>query len=114
MAPLPHVEGLAGRPPGKQARIRLVNEDLREFARLDAILQNPGCKVRASLPFAEGVRRFGCEPFDLIMVDQGSGGFEGQKIGHGSRRGTVGISAGEVSQQGLLSGSYAVGCVRLS
>ena len=32
------------------------------------------------MPFAEGVRRLGCEPFDLIMVDQGSGGFEGQKM----------------------------------
>ena len=36
--------------------------------------------MRGSSSFAEGVRRLGCEPFDLILVDQGSGGFEGQKV----------------------------------
>lgn len=80
MASLSHVEGWAGQPPGKQARILLVNEDLRELAYYHAILQKLGCKVRASSSFAEGVRRLGCEPFDLIVVDQGSGGFEGQKL----------------------------------
>jgi DNA-binding NtrC family response regulator len=57
-----------------------VNEDLREIAYYRAILQKLGCKVRASSSFAEGVRRLGCEAFDLIMVDQGSGEFEGQKV----------------------------------
>ena len=75
-----HVEGWAGQPVGKQARILLVNEDLRELAYYHVILQKLGCKVRASSSFAEGVRRLGCEPFDLILVDQGSGGFEGQKV----------------------------------
>lgn len=80
MASLSHVEGWAGQPLGKQARILLVNEDLREIAYYRAILQKLGCKVRASSSFAEGVRRLGYEPFDLIMVDQGSGGFEGRKV----------------------------------
>jgi len=75
-----HVEGWAGQPVGKQARILLVNEDLRELAYYHVILQKLGCKVRASSSFTEGVRRLGCEPFDLIMVDQGSGEFEGQKV----------------------------------
>jgi len=79
MAPLANVEGWAGRPPGKRARILLVNEDLQELAYYRAILQKLGCRVRASASFAEGVERLGCEPFDLILVDQG-GGFEGQKV----------------------------------
>ena len=75
-----HVEGWAGQPFGKRARILLVNEDLRELAYYHRILQKLGCEVRAVSSFAEGVRRLGCEPFDLIMVDQGRGGFEGQKV----------------------------------
>ena len=80
MASLSNVEGWVGRPPGKRARILLVNEDLQELAYYRAILQKLGCKVRASSSFAEGARRLGCELFDLIMLDQGSGGFEGQKV----------------------------------
>jgi len=80
MASSSHVEGLVGQPFGKRARILLVNEDLRELAYYRAILQKLGCKVRASSSFAEGARRLGCKPFDLIMVDQGSGGFHGQKV----------------------------------
>ena len=79
MASLSHVGGWAWQPLGRQARILLVNEDLREIAYYRAILQKLGCKVRASSSFAEGVERLGCEPFDLILVDQG-GGFEGQKV----------------------------------
>ena len=80
MASLSRVERGAGQPLGKQARILLVKEDPRELAYYDAILQRLQCKVRASSSSAEGVRRLGCEPFDLIMVDQGSGRFEGQKV----------------------------------
>ncbi len=80
MASLSQVKGWAGQPLGKQARILLVNEDLREIAYYRAILQKLGCKVRASSSFAEGARHLGYEPFDLIMVDQGSGKFEGQKV----------------------------------
>jgi DNA-binding NtrC family response regulator len=80
MAPLANVEGWAGRPPGKRARILLVNEDLQELAYYRAILQKLGCRVRASSSFAEGVERLGCELFDLIMVDQGGGGFKGHKV----------------------------------
>lgn len=80
MASLSQVEKWAGQALGKQTSILLVIEDLRELAYYHAILQKLGCRVRACSPFAEGVRRLGCEPFDLIMVDQGSGGFEGQKV----------------------------------
>ena len=80
MASLSHVEGWAEQRLGKQARILLVSEDLRELAYYHAILQKLDCKMRACSSFAEGARRLGCEPFDLITVDQGSGEFEGQKV----------------------------------
>lgn len=80
LASLSHVEGWAEQPLGKEARILLVSEDLRELAYYHAILEKLGCKVRPSSSFAEGARHLGCEPFDLIMVDQGSVGFEGQKV----------------------------------
>ena len=80
MASLSYVEGRAGQPLARRSRVLLVNEDLRELAYYDAILQKLGCNVRACSSFAEGVRCVGSEPFDLIMVDQGSGGFEGQKV----------------------------------
>ncbi len=65
---------------GDAARILLVNKDLRELVYYLAILQKLGCKVRASSSFAEGVQCLGCEPFDLIILDQGSGRFEGQEV----------------------------------
>ena len=80
MASLSYVEGWAGQPLARGSRVLLVNEDLRELAYYDAILQKLGCNVRACSSFAEGVRCVGSEPFDLIMVDQGSGEFEGQKV----------------------------------
>jgi DNA-binding NtrC family response regulator len=80
LASLSHVEGWAEQPLGKEARILLVSEDLRELAYYHAILEKLGCKVRPSSSFAEGVRRLGCEPFDLIMVDEGRRGFKGQKV----------------------------------
>jgi DNA-binding NtrC family response regulator len=80
MASSSRVEGWAGHALAKQAKILLVIENLRELAYYHAILQKLGCKVRASSSFAEGVRCLGCEPFDLIMVDQGRRGFEGQRV----------------------------------
>ena len=36
--------------------------------------------MRTSSSFAEGVKYLGCEPFDLIILDQGDRRFEGQKV----------------------------------
>jgi DNA-binding response OmpR family regulator len=66
--------------PGDWARILLVNNDPQDLAYYRKILQNLGCQVRASSSFAEGVECLGCEPFDLIILDQGSGRFEGQEV----------------------------------
>ena len=59
MALSSYVEGWAEQPLGKQARILLVHEDLRELTYYHAILQELGCKVRACSSFAEGVRCLG-------------------------------------------------------
>jgi DNA-binding response OmpR family regulator len=57
-----------------------VNKDPQDLAYYRGILQNLGCQVRASSSFAEGVQCLGCEPFDLIILDQGNGRFEGQEV----------------------------------
>jgi two-component system KDP operon response regulator KdpE len=65
---------------GDQARILLVNKDPQDLFHYRAILQKLGCQVRASSSFAEGVQCLGHEPFDLILLDQGSDRFEGQEL----------------------------------
>jgi DNA-binding NtrC family response regulator len=65
---------------GDKARVLLVNKDPQDLFHYRAILQELGCKVRASSSFAEGVQCIGDEPFDLIILDQGSGMFEGQEV----------------------------------
>ena len=67
-------------PSGDNARVLLVNKDPQDLSHYRAILQELGCKVRAISSFAEGVQCIGDEPFDLIILDQGSGGFEGQEV----------------------------------
>jgi DNA-binding NtrC family response regulator len=64
----------------ERARILLINKDPRELVHYRAILQKLGCQVRASSSFAEGAQSLGREPFDLIILDQGSGRFEGQEV----------------------------------
>ena len=66
--------------PGDQVRILLVNKDPQDLFYYRAILQKLGCQVRAISSFAKGVEYLGHGPFDLILLDQGSGGFEGQEL----------------------------------
>jgi DNA-binding response OmpR family regulator len=81
MASLTASRGLADELlSGDQARILLVNKDPQDLLHYRAILQKLGCQVRASASFAEGGQCLGHEPFDLIILDQGSGRFEGQEV----------------------------------
>jgi DNA-binding NtrC family response regulator len=66
--------------PRDWARILLVNKDPQDLAYYQDILQKLGCQVRASSSFTEGVQCLGCEPFDLIILDQGSGRFQGRDV----------------------------------
>ena len=65
---------------GKGTSVLLVNKDLKELLHYGTILRSVGCRVRASLSFAEGARRLEREPYDLIVLDQGSRGFEGREV----------------------------------
>ena len=81
MASLTASRGLADELlSGEQARILLVNKDPQDLVHYRAILQKLGCQVRASSSFAEGAQSLGREPFDLVILDQGSGRFEGQEV----------------------------------
>ena len=81
MASLTASRGLADElPSGDQVRILLVNKDVQDLSHYRAIFQKLGCQVRASSSFAEGGQCLAREPFDLVILDQGSGRFEGQEV----------------------------------
>ena len=65
---------------GDRARILLAIKDPRDLVHYRAMLQKLGCRVRASSSFAEGVQCLEREPFDLIILDQGSSRFEGREV----------------------------------
>ena len=66
--------------PGNGARILVVNKDPRDLSYYATILKRAGCLVRATSSFAEGAQHVERELHDLILLDQGSGGFEGRKV----------------------------------
>jgi DNA-binding NtrC family response regulator len=75
-----NIERTAKRTSEARARILLVNQDRRSLLRHRAILEKLSCQVRASSSFAMGVRCLASKPFDLILLDQGSEGFEGRQV----------------------------------
>jgi DNA-binding NtrC family response regulator len=81
MASLSTGHGLADElVSGDQARVLLVNKDPQDLSHYRAILQKLGCHVRTSSSLTEGGQCLAREPFDLILLDQGSGRFEGQEL----------------------------------
>jgi DNA-binding NtrC family response regulator len=58
----------------------LVDEDLDDLLRYSAFLQHQGYQVRALSSFADGAACVEREDFDLIVVSQGSPGFEGRMV----------------------------------
>ena len=81
MASLTPSRGLANQlASGHRARILLVKKDPRDLAYYRRILQELGCQVRVRSSFAAGVQCLGREPFDLVVLDQGRGGFEGRVV----------------------------------
>ena len=65
---------------GGGARILLVNKAPQDLCSYGILLQKAGCQVRATSSFADGAQCLEREPYDLILLDQGSGGFEGRKV----------------------------------
>jgi len=66
--------------PGHGARVLLVNKGARELAGYGASLQSAGYRVRSASSFSEGAKCLEREPFDLVLLDQGSKGFEGREV----------------------------------
>ena len=81
MASLISNRELIARPlPGDGASVLLVNKGPRILSRYGTILRKVGCRVRASFSFAEGVQCLEREPYDLVLLEQGSDGFEGREV----------------------------------
>jgi DNA-binding NtrC family response regulator len=66
--------------PADGARILLVNKDSRDLVYYGALLKKVGCRVQTSPSFTEGAQCLERERYDLVVLDQGSSGFEGQKV----------------------------------
>jgi len=64
----------------KGTSILLVKKDRKGIRRYGTILRSAGCRVRTSLSYAEGARYLKREPYNLIVLDQGSRGFEGRGV----------------------------------
>jgi two-component system C4-dicarboxylate transport response regulator DctD len=65
--------------PGK-ARILLVDEDASDLKFCRALLEGQGFEVTACASYEFGVRFLDVEPFDFVLVSQGSLAFEGRAV----------------------------------
>lgn len=63
-----------------KAKVLLVDEDCEDVEYNCSILEQQGCEVRTCRSFVEGIRSLDCEPFDFIVVCQGSLRFEGRSV----------------------------------
>ena len=63
-----------------KAKVLLVDEDCEDLEYNCSILAQQGCEVRACKSLVEGVRSLEGEPFDFIVVCQGSLRFEGRSV----------------------------------
>ena len=64
-------------PPG---RVLIVDQERTDLSFYATVLQGQGYLVRACESYEEGLCRLNAEPFDLIIVDQGSPHFEGRCV----------------------------------
>jgi len=63
-----------------RAKVLLVDEDCEDLEYNCSILEHQGCEVRSCRSFFEGTRCLDAEPFDFIVVCQGSFRFEGRSV----------------------------------
>ena len=63
-----------------KAKVLLVDEDWEDLDYNCLILEQQGCEVRTCRSFVEGIRCLDGEPFDFIVVCQGSLRFEGRSV----------------------------------
>jgi DNA-binding NtrC family response regulator len=71
---------LRGSTVDLKSKILLVEEDPRDLNSFRVALEEQGFEVSPCTSFEDGVRRLGREPFDFILVSQGSRAFEGRAV----------------------------------
>ncbi len=71
-------ENTLGVPRG--ATVLLVGENREDFHYCGAILQKRGYQVRRCESYEQGTRLLDSEPFDFVIVTQGSPNFEGRCV----------------------------------
>jgi len=78
---IPEVSKSASKNPSLLHRkVLLVDEDARDSQYYAAILQGRGHEVRIVRSYAEGWRALEKEPFDFVILSQGSREFEGRVV----------------------------------
>jgi len=61
-------------------KILLVDDDPADLRFYGLILEHEGYGVRSTASFEEGARLLGQQSFDMVVVSQGSRGFEGRSV----------------------------------
>lgn len=61
-------------------KVLLVDEEAGDLRFLRLVFEGQGFQVRACNSYEVGLACLETEPFDFIVVSQGSGGFEGRKV----------------------------------
>ena len=61
-------------------RVLVVDDDLDDLLYYSAVLQHHGYEVRSIASYSDGATCLDREDFDLIIVSQGSSGFEGRRV----------------------------------
>ena len=63
-----------------KAKLLVVDEDLRDMCEYCGMLRERGYEVHCVCSYAEGAVCLNREPVDLVIVSQGSPGFEGRRV----------------------------------
>ena len=62
------------------ARLLLVHENFQQRAYHHALLRSLNCRVTACATYDEGLRLLAEEPWELVIVSQGTAAFEGRSV----------------------------------
>lgn len=71
--------------PSPGGAVLLVDEDMEQLEHVRGVIQGLGCTVEACNSYAEGLHQVVSGAFDIIVVGQGSGKFEGRCVLEGAR-----------------------------
>jgi DNA-binding response OmpR family regulator len=66
--------------PVRKGRVLLVDENKHDLKHYSLVLGEEGFEVLACTSYEAGIRRLEMEPFDFVLVSQGSKAFEGRRV----------------------------------